>query len=199
MHSISKAALPNYLCIARIALIVPLFLAWHVLPKETAYLVITGLFLLAAFTDWLDGFLARKWAVQSPLGAMLDQIADKLLMVTILAILAMDNLLPLLLVLLIILREIWVSGLREYAGTQGLSVPVSKLGKLKTATQMIGVAAVLIVLSVYMVLPKTEENLKMFVLIFGFARATLWAAMCLGWLSAWQYSRVLWKPTASAQ
>ena len=136
---VSKAQIPNLLCVARIALIIPLWAVWSSKPVPSAYIFIFGVFVLAALTDWLDGVCARKWQVQSPLGAMLDQIADKLLMVSIFIILTYDHLLPATLTVLLILREVWVSGVREYVGSQNKELPVSKLGKWKTALQMIGV------------------------------------------------------------
>jgi cardiolipin synthase len=187
---LTKASLPNMLCALRIFAIVPLVAVWLTLSHHISYPWIAGIFAIAAFTDCLDGELARRWQVQSPLGAMLDQIADKLLMVSILVILASDSIIAPTLALLLILREIWVSGVREYVGGMQKTLPVSGLGKWKTALQMLGVSGVLLATAVQEAISNPSplwENL------LAYASYSLWAAAFVAWLSAWQYSRVLWR------
>jgi len=139
-------SLPNLLTYGRIVAI-----------PVVIYLIATGypglrwlafvLYAAAAFTDWLDGYLARKWNQSSPLGRMLDPIADKLLVGALIVIFAWDGTLtPLDLVpaIAILLREIFVSGLREFMGTTNVVVPVTKLAKWKTTVQLVAIGALFI-------------------------------------------------------
>lgn len=188
MAKLTKAYIPNLLCALRITLIIPLWLAWSMLHTHEAYRAVFILFSVAALTDWLDGFLARKWQVQSTLGAMLDQIADKLLMISVLMMLLHDQVISATLIALLILREVWVSGLREYVGGSSKTLPVSKLGKWKTALQMIGVLGVLLSAGFYGILGNGT------LLATGVGGVyILWASAALSWISAYQYSRVLWR------
>ncbi len=138
---LDKKSVPNALCLFRIALIVPI--VYVLLSPAFGKEWILILFLIAAFTDFLDGFLARRWDARTPLGSMLDQISDKLLITALLVMLIFYGFTAVITVLIIILREIYVSGLREYLGQQGIAVPVSKIGKFKTAVQMIAIAVIL--------------------------------------------------------
>ena len=105
------------------------------------------LFTFAAITDWLDGYLARRWNVLSGLGRMLDPIADKLLITgCLLSLVALDhNYLPILYpALAILFREIFVAGLREYLGIMGISLPVTGIAKIKTTLQFIAIGMVML-------------------------------------------------------
>ncbi len=128
-------ALPNILTISRIVVLPGIVVAFY-LPGTLSQWLAGGLFAFAALTDFVDGYLARRWEVQSHLGRILDPIADKLLVaVTIVMLVAFGHaaLIP---ALLILGREIFVSGLREFLAEVDVSVPVSKLAKAKTALQM---------------------------------------------------------------
>ena len=131
--------LPNLLTLSRI-LIIPLVVAGFYLNGYWADWVPLGLFAVASITDFFDGYLARSWQQQSALGRFLDPVADKLLIATvILMLVAMDRItgwhvLP---ALVILLREILVSGLREFLAEARVSVPVSAFAKWKTAIQML--------------------------------------------------------------
>lgn len=143
---IRKEQIPNILTWSRvIAIPFVLLAAW--LPGETARFLAVGLFIVIAVTDWLDGFLARKWQVSSDFGAFLDPVADKLLVAALLVLLAVKNpgVLMLVSVLIIVSREIFVSALREWMAGMGLRdvVQVSKLGKWKTTFQMLAIAILL--------------------------------------------------------
>ncbi len=133
--------LPNILTYARI-LAVPVvagFLLWNTPALRWAAL---GIFLAAAVTDFLDGYLARIWKQQSSLGRMLDPIADKLLVAGVLLMLAANGTIhgPHLWAAMIILsREVLVSGLREFLGQLQVPVPVTWLAKWKTAIQLIAI------------------------------------------------------------
>ena len=133
--------LPNILTYGRIAAVpaVAGLLMWGGMNARWAAL---GIFLAAAITDFLDGYLARKWQQQSSLGRMLDPIADKVLVAVVLLVLAADGILfggHIWAAIIILSREVLVSGLREYLGELQVSVPVTKIAKWKTAVQLVAV------------------------------------------------------------
>lgn len=138
--------LPNLLTLLRI-LLVPVFV-WLVFfcsaPNSIAWALLV--FAVASFTDFLDGYLARKWQVISNFGKIMDPLADKLLVLsalTALTLLQPFKLYPLILIL-IALREVLVSLLREVYVKKGIVIPADKLGKLKTVLQMFGIIAALV-------------------------------------------------------
>ena len=133
---------PNLLTISRIAA-VPLIVALMLLGGPAARWAAFALFVVAAVTDYADGWLARKWRQRSALGVMLDPIADKLLVAAALVMLAGDGTIAgatLIAAVVILAREILISGLREYLAGLDFQVPVSRLAKVKTATQLVAVA-----------------------------------------------------------
>ncbi len=134
--------LPNVLTILRVVLIPVLVGAWFLPVTWTGFLA-AGIFLTAALTDWLDGWLARRWGQESAFGAFLDPVADKLMVAAALVLLvdAFDSVFVTLSAIIIIGREIVVSALREWMSELGKrgQVSVSWLGKVKTATQMIAI------------------------------------------------------------
>ena len=130
---------PNILTYGRIAA-VPVVVALVMYGNDRSRWLALGIFVLAAITDFLDGYLARLWKMQSSLGRMLDPIADKLLVAAVLLVLAGDHTLAGLnqwAAIIILCREILVSGLREYLAELQVSVPVTRLAKYKTAVQMV--------------------------------------------------------------
>ncbi|MHB8455223.1 MAG: CDP-diacylglycerol--glycerol-3-phosphate 3-phosphatidyltransferase [Acidiferrobacterales bacterium] len=140
---------PNLLTLLRIIL-VPVFILAYYLPYPWARLLATVVFVLAALTDWLDGYLARRLNQMSAFGAFLDPVADKLMVVSALVLLAsdprvqahvIDARLFSIVVIIIIGREIAVSALREWMAELGrrASVSVSVVGKLKTIGQMVAI------------------------------------------------------------
>ena len=132
-------SVPNLLTYARITAI-PAIVACLYSTQHVWLWTALAIFVLAAVTDYLDGYLARVWEQQSSLGKMLDPIADKLLVGAVLIMLAANGTiahLALIPAIIILSREILVSGLREYLGQMNLSVPVSRLAKWKTAAQMV--------------------------------------------------------------
>ncbi|MBK1640668.1 CDP-diacylglycerol--glycerol-3-phosphate 3-phosphatidyltransferase [Chromatium okenii] len=135
--------LPNLLTLLRIILI-PVFVVVFYIDAPWAAYAAAAVFGIAALTDWLDGYLARRWAQTSPLGAFLDPVADKLMVAVALVVLlqADPRLLLALPVMVIIGREITVSALREWMAEIGAraTVAVSQLGKVKTTLQMISIA-----------------------------------------------------------
>ena len=131
--------LPNVLTLCRIGLI-PVFAVFFFLPLPWANEIAAGLFALAAVTDWLDGYLARRMNLTSAFGAFLDPVADKLMVAVALIALLVVHPSPFmaLLVAVIIGREIAVSALREWMAEIGkrATVQVNMIGKVKTAVQM---------------------------------------------------------------
>ena len=131
--------LPTYLTLSRIALI-PVFGVFLYLPQDWTYPVSASLFAIAAITDWLDGYLARKWNQETEFGAFLDPVADKLMVVIamVLIIVKYPTFLVTLAGLIIISREIIVTALREWMAGLGRRsvVAVSQIGKWKTGMQI---------------------------------------------------------------
>jgi len=138
--------LPNLLTLSRIAAI-PLVIVTFYLPPPYGPWIGCGLFALAGFTDWLDGRLARLWKQQSELGRFLDPIADKLLVAAILFMLAALQRISELTIfpaLVILSREILVSGLREHLAGLKVRVPSSRLAKWKTGIQMAAIGVLVV-------------------------------------------------------
>lgn len=139
------SSLPNALTVGRIAL-VPLFVAAFFLPPEPGRWIVFILFCLAGITDLFDGMIARKLNAESSLGRMLDPIADKLIVSAALLMLAADGTLKgihLMAGLVILCREILVSGLREFLAGADVSLPVTRVAKLKTVVQMVAIGALI--------------------------------------------------------
>ena len=138
-------SLPNLLTYVRIAA-VPALVACFFLEGDTAHWLAVGIFITAGVTDYLDGYFARAWAQHSALGRMLDPIADKLLVAAALMMLAANQTIAgwsLWAAVIIMSREILVSGLREFLGEVSVRVPVTQLAKYKTALQMMAIAFLL--------------------------------------------------------
>lgn len=139
--------IPNILTIMRLLAAPGVPLAYVLFPSPLADWVALSLFVGASFTDFLDGYLARKWNQMSNFGRMLDPIADKVMVVIALLVVVsfsqMDAfiLIP---VVIILFREIFVSGLREFLGADAGRLQVTKLAKWKTTVQMVAIAAILL-------------------------------------------------------
>ena len=166
--------LPNIITLARI-LLVPVFVVIYLWPGDGTYLIAATLFALAAATDWLDGYLARRLNQTTPFGAFLDPVADKLIVVSALTVLLAQHstvwlTLP---ALIIIGREIMISALREWMAemNSSVTVAVSYLGKIKTSLQMIAIAVLL-------ALPPNSDSGLIFAgytLLYVAALMTLWS------------------------
>lgn len=141
--------LPNYLTLARIFL-VPLLVTVLLAPiledefETLRYTLAIGIFLAATFTDILDGHIARKRNQVSKLGALLDPIADKLLVSAALIVLVEKHLAPAWTVVIILGREFAVTGLRSIAATEGLVISAQKIGKIKMWAQCVAIVALLV-------------------------------------------------------
>ena len=180
--------LPNLLTLVRIFL-VPLLVAalvqqnfqiyWgtRVLVANDFFALIV--FLAAALTDLLDGYLARRWKQVTTVGTLLDPVADKLLISAALISLVEIRLLPGWMVILIISREFAVSGLRGIAAAEGYTIRASELGKSKMLLQVIGVSLVLLSIR--------WHELRLFAL------TAMWAVVVFGLASAVDYFRKFWR------
>ncbi|HUB97110.1 MAG TPA: CDP-diacylglycerol--glycerol-3-phosphate 3-phosphatidyltransferase [Stellaceae bacterium] len=172
--------LPNILTMSRIV-VIPLVIGTFAMPVPLGPWTGCALFAVAGVTDWLDGKLARAWEQQSELGRFLDPIADKLLVATTLFMLGVERrfsaptILP---ALVILCREILVSGLREHLAGLSVSVPVSGLAKWKTAIQMVAIAVLLVGDSGPPHLP-----------VRWIGEALLWIAGALTVKTGWDYLR----------
>ncbi len=156
------------------------------------------LYVLGAISDWFDGYLARKYDVCSKLGGVMDHIGDKLLVCNTLIMLAvmMPVWFVVVPIILMIARELYISGLREFLGTQKIEMPVPKarfsMGKVKTTFQMITIAAFLGVFAIgTLITPQTTSRFVMYMIyalpqigIWG-----LWISLGASLFSAGQYTR----------
>jgi len=137
--------IPNILTIGRIIL-VPFFVLAFYLPGFYGDLTAFALFVVASFTDFLDGMLARMLGEESKLGELLDPIADKIIVATALILLVMDGTIrhyEVIAAITILTREILISGLREFLAKGQIKLPVSNLAKLKTFLQMLAISLLL--------------------------------------------------------
>jgi len=140
-----KLKIPNILTIGRIIL-VPIFIATFFLPGAMGDWIPFFIFILASFTDFLDGLLARLYKEESKLGELLDPIADKIIIASALVLLVMDTTIinyEVIAAIIILIREILISGLREFLAKAQVSVPVTSLAKFKTFLQMFAIAILL--------------------------------------------------------
>jgi CDP-diacylglycerol--glycerol-3-phosphate 3-phosphatidyltransferase len=167
---------PNSLTLIRISLI-PILILVHYLPFKFHHELTAIIFLSASFTDWLDGFLARKLKQETKFGEFFDPIADKLIVVVALLLLleSYSSYLITVPAIIIISREILVSGLREWMAKQGLSsvVSVMYIGKVKTTLQMISITVLL-----YAIPSIDALFIKLgIILLFSAAALTLWSML----------------------
>ena len=175
--------LPNVITVASI-LLIPVFIVLYMVQKDWSIFAASVLFALAAITDWLDGYLARRLNQTTPFGAFLDPVADKLIVVAALIILVSYHNDPWLTLpsLVIVGREIVISALREWMAevNDSVAVAVSYLGKIKTTLQMIALTLLL-----YQPVGNDSNTLQAgYVLLYLAAVMTLW--------SMWQYLQAAW-------
>ena len=140
-----KLKIPNILTIGRI-IIVPIFVLTFFIPGFFGDLIPFFLFVIASFTDYLDGLLARLFKEESKLGELLDPIADKILVAAALTLLVMNGVIKnyeVIAAIIILTREILISGLREFLAKGSITMQVTSLSKLKTFIQMISIAILL--------------------------------------------------------
>ena len=140
-----KLKIPNILTIGRIIL-VPIFIGAFYLPGSMGDWIPFFIFILASFTDFLDGLLARLYKEESKLGELLDPIADKIIVAAALVLLVMNNIISnyeVIAAIIILTREILISGLREFLAKAQVAMPVTGLAKFKTFIQMFAIAILL--------------------------------------------------------
>tara|TARA_Y100000590_G_scaffold318390_1_gene360254 strand:- start:500 stop:1069 length:570 start_codon:yes stop_codon:yes gene_type:complete len=140
-----KLKIPNILTIGRIIL-VPIFILTFYLPGALGDWIPFFIFGLASFTDFLDGLLARLYKEESKLGELLDPIADKIIVSSALVLLVMEGTIigyEVIAAIIILTREILISGLREYLAKFQVKMPVTRLAKFKTFIQMLAIAILL--------------------------------------------------------
>lgn len=180
--------LPNMLTLSRI-LAVPIlvFLLWH--PNWFDYALAFALYVLMGLTDYFDGYVARARGAVSRLGVFLDPIADKIMIAAVIVMLvampdpalgrpAIEGL-GVVAALIILLREIAVSGLREFLADLRVSLPVSQLAKWKTTFQLISLGALIL-----------AGALPQFAFVRQVGLFSLWAAAALTLITGWDYLRV---------
>ncbi|HEV2078860.1 MAG TPA: CDP-diacylglycerol--glycerol-3-phosphate 3-phosphatidyltransferase [Allosphingosinicella sp.] len=179
--------LPNLLTLSRI-LAVPIlvFLLWK--PSWFDYAITFVLYCLVGITDYFDGYLARAQGAVSRLGVFLDPIADKIMVVAVIVMLVSTRAssgepiihgLHIIAALIILLREITVSGLREFLAGLQVSVPVSKLAKWKTTFQLVALGALIL-----------AGALPQWPWVHAVGIVSLWAAALLTLVTGWDYLRV---------
>jgi len=140
-----KKNLPNLLTISR-ALAIPAIISSFYIESKYASLITILIFMFACITDFFDGYLARAWKVQSNFGKLFDPIADKLVVVSTIIMLVYKQKIDDVTIIpsvIIVCREILVSGLREFLIATNVSLPVSKAGKIKTFFQMVAIVALI--------------------------------------------------------
>lgn len=175
-----KQKIPNYLTGFRIA-IIPMVAVVFFMDGLWTYWAAWALFTIAGVTDYFDGMMARKWNVQSNLGRFMDPIADKLLVAVCIMLLVHGNRVDLLPAILVIFREIFISGLREFLADKEINVPVTFLAKIKTTVQMFAIGGLLLA-------PGTPDWWH-----FQFLSNLLfWVAAILTIITGWQYFRASW-------
>lgn len=174
--------LPNLLTLSRI-LTVPLLVAFLWWPQWPAgYAIAFALYCLMGITDYFDGYLARAQGTVSKLGVFLDPIADKIMVAAVILILVGKGViadLHVIAALVILLREIAVSGLREFLGGIQVSVPVSRLAKWKTALQLVSLGLLIL-----------ADALPGWPWVLGAGLAALWGAAVLTLITGWDYLRI---------
>ncbi len=172
---------PNLLSMSRI-LAVPVFIVLMLDPSPVRSLAAGVVFSIASATDWLDGYLARKWGQVTKMGKLLDPIADKILIMAALVVLVeiQPEIVHPWIAILIMGREFAVTGLRAIAASDGVVIPAETVGKYKVGAQITAVLSLL--LNIY----SGQEWMK------HLGWIALWVAMVLAVYSALQYFRTYW-------
>ena len=162
---------PMYLTWFRILMVVPVVL----LILYEYWRWAAGLWLLAGLTDYLDGYLSRKWRAQTTAGALLDPVADKILTLSILILLCWLSKIDPFLIILLVSRDIYITGLRSIAAGKGVILYAKPLAKWKTTLQIAGVFFLL-----------AGMELSVYAGYFGYG--VLWVCVLMSWISAWGYT-----------
>ncbi len=171
--------LPNMITVARI-LVIPLFV-WFTYDGDPWYSVLAAsVFTLAAVSDVVDGFLARRWNMITVTGKLLDPLADKLIVAAALIMCVRLGRIPAWIVIILLSREFIVTGLRQVAASEGMVIAAGQEGKWKTAMQLSGIVALLIhyTHSVYFLVGWYDVNFNVVgqVLVYGSTAFSVWSA-----------------------
>lgn len=187
-----RFTIADYLTLFRVALI-PVVAILFFIPTLMAHILAAVFFIIAGITDWVDGYVARKLNIGSRFGAFLDPVADKMLVAAVLVLMCTEfrSFLITLPAIVIILREIVVSALREWMAELGKRevIKVSFIAKVKTNVQIYALAGLLIY----------QPNVPHMSAIFVISVILLYAAMGLTLWSMWQYWQLAWKDLAPKQ
>jgi CDP-diacylglycerol--glycerol-3-phosphate 3-phosphatidyltransferase len=168
--------IPNMLTLLRIALI-PVMAVLLLSPSREAGFWAAAVFAVASITDWLDGYLARRMGIVTTFGKFLDPIADKLIVMAALIMILPFDRVPAWMVLVILGREIIITGLRGLASTEGIVIPASKLGKFKTIFQIVAILGLLLHYDYHWFF--AIDNPYLFVNMHNFGLFYLWIAFIL--------------------
>ncbi len=174
--------LPNFLTVSRI-LLIPVFVVLFVTPTPARSVAAAVVFVVAAVTDMLDGYLARRRSQITKLGRLLDPIADKLLVLSALILLVQYDRVSALMAILIIAREVAVTGIRAIAATEGMILSAELTGKYKMALQVVAV--------VFLVLEDTA--FAQFGNLHVAGTVTLCVSLVLGYVSGAKYLLNFWR------
>jgi CDP-diacylglycerol--glycerol-3-phosphate 3-phosphatidyltransferase len=174
--------LPNLLTLTRI-LLIPVFVVLFVTPDQDRSLMAAIVFVVAAVTDMLDGYLARRSGQVTKLGKLLDPIADKLLVLSALILLVNVDRVSALVAILIIARELGVTGIRAIAAGEGMIIAAETTGKYKMALQVVAI--------VMLILEGTSLAALGNLHLAGIV--TLYLSLVLGYISGGQYVWSFWK------
>ena len=174
MADIQSMSIPNFITSLRV-LLIPVLVVMFYYPAEWRHLAVAGIFTVASLSDWLDGYLARKWDQHTKFGAFIDPVADKVIVAVALVLLIEEHASIMLTIpaMVIIGREIVISALREWMAEIGqrTSVAVSYIGKLKTTLQMVAIIVLL------MDAPGTLASWAGMALLYAAAILTLWSML----------------------
>ena len=188
--------IPNTLTVCRLAVTPAVAMVFLILPRPLADWIALVMFILAAVTDFLDGYLARLWKQESRFGKMLDPVADKaMVVIALLVLVALAELSVWITIpaVVIIFREILVSGLREFAGGQSQSLSVTGAARWKTTVQMVAVAGLFLSTGMGQLEgPETAEGVAGMVAVATstvevVALALLWVAAIMTLTTGWGY------------
>lgn len=178
--------LPTTLTVFRLCAALGISVVFVMLPAQYSAVVALSLFAVASITDWLDGFIARRWKQETELGAMLDPIADKaLVLVSLFAIIGLHGLNMWLFfpAIIIVFREILVSGIREFVANKNTRISVTFAAKIKTTIQLIAIAGLLFSGCIASLSQEWHNGIYSVSVIF------LWVAAGLTTFTGWDYFR----------
>jgi len=187
--------LPTQLTVLRIVLAF-VIVALVFIPGLAAHVAALVCFLLAGLTDWLDGWLARRWNQVSSLGALLDPIADKVLVLGVFLAFVQLGIIPAWMVLIMLMRELVVTGVRLFAASRQVVIAAAKEGKHKLVSQVLAIGVILVVLVAREAAGPSGLSAQVDARLSQLILACMWLAVVLtivsGSMFFWRHRRVLW-------